>query len=57
MPKKDERKRSEARKADVDRDMLRLRGLTRKDLEKDVERGSLSPLGAGSYSVRKGQRK
>jgi len=41
----------------VKAELLRLRGLTRKDIESDANRGSLSPLGAGSYSVRKGRRK
>ena len=41
----------------VKAELLRLRGLSRADLERDAERGSLSPLGRGSYSVRKGRRK
>jgi len=45
------------RAGDVGRDLARLGGQTRNDVMADRDRGSLSQLGHGSYSVKRDERK
>jgi hypothetical protein len=44
--------RSAKRKAGVERDLARLGGRSRADVERDDQRGASSPLGKGSHSKR-----
>jgi hypothetical protein len=46
-----------ARERDIAGDLTRLQGRTRNDLVPDRDRGALSPLGHGSYSVKREERK
>jgi hypothetical protein len=59
MARKDEqRKRSEERKADVVRDLARLKGQSTSELMRDQDRGPVSSLGYGSNAkpAKKGRR-
>jgi len=45
------------RKADVGRDLVRLRGRSEAQLERDDRRGAASPLGMGSHSMKREERR
>jgi hypothetical protein len=61
MPKRPMRdvraERLATRERDIAGDLTRLQGRTRNDLAADRDRGALSPLGHGSYSVKREERK